>query len=260
MKKKYSLALWGGAARGLVHIWVLKYLNENKIWISEISWTSMWAIIASLYCIWKSTDEIIDIAKNINYLKLIDPNFKTWFLKWNKVYNLLKKIFWDQKIEDQKIKLKILATNITTWRKRVFKKWKIIDALRASFSLPWVFVPYEIDWELYIDWGVSNNLPIECLRTKNVIAVSALKTITWPLITKRKFMWMKINRMFLNLNYQILHRTILLMMKQNEIKSLETKNKNIISVQPNFWELEYYSFNRIDEFVDLGYNEIKNKL
>ena len=120
--------------------------------------------------------------------------------------------------------------------------------------------PYEIDEELYIDGWVSNNLPIECLRTKNIIAVSALKTITWPLKTKRKIMWMKIDRMFLNLNYQILHRTILLMMKQNEIKSLEITNKNIILIQPNFWDLEYYSFNKVDEFVELGYKEIKKMM
>ena len=120
MSKKYSIALGGGAARGLVHIWVLKYLNKNKIWISEISWTSMWAIIGALYCIGKDIDEIINIAKNINYIKLVDPSFKTWLLKWNKVYKLLKEIFWNQKIEDQKIKLKIVATNIATWKKRVF--------------------------------------------------------------------------------------------------------------------------------------------
>lgn len=260
MSKKYSLALWGWAARGFIHIWVLKYFEENNLEIWEISWTSMWAIIASLFVIWKSTDEIIEFAKSINYIKLIDPSLKIWLVKWKKVYKLLEKIFWDSRIENRDIKLKIVATNLITWKKKVFTKWKIIDALRASFSLPWIFTPHEIEWEQYIDGWVTNNLPIDCLKWENIIAVSALKNIKWPIKTKKSFFWFNINRNIFDLNYQVLHRAIVLMMKQNEIKSLESKNNNILLINPNFWELEYYNFNKIDNFVELWYKEIKKKL
>jgi len=256
MSKKYSVALWGWAARWLAHIWVLKYIEENKIDINEISWTSMWAIIWALFAIWKSAGEIVEFAKSINYFKLFDLQFKTWILKWNKVYKKLEEIFWDSNIEDQDIKLKIIATNIISWKKKVFTEWKIVDAIRASISLPWIFVPYEIEWEQYVDGWITNNLPIESLRWKNIIAVSALKKITGPLKTKRSFLWLKFNRLFLNLNYQILHRSIVTMMKQNEIKSLESKNKEILLIEPFFWDLDYYSFNKIDEFVEIWYKEI----
>ncbi len=260
MQKKYSLALGWWAARWLTHIWVLKYLQEQKIEISEISWTSMWAIVWSLFAIWKSIDEIIDFAKSINYFKLADFSFSLWLLKWDKVYKKLEEVFWNKKIENQKIKLKIITTNIITWKKKVFEKWKIVDALRASFSLPWIFVPFKINWEKYVDWWIINNLPIESLKWKNIIAVSALKNVNWPILTKRKIFWLSFKRQFLNLSYQIIHRTILLMMKQNEIRSIESKNKNILLIQPNFWELDYYSFNKVGEFVELGYKEIKKKI
>lgn len=257
MQKKYSLALWGWAARWLAHVWVLKYLEENNIEIGEISWTSMWAIIGSMYCIWKKSNEIIDFAKNINYLKLIDFDFKNWLFKWNKVYKLFEEIFWDKKIEDQNIKLIIVATDLITWKKTFFKKWKIIDALRASISLPGIFTPFEINNILYVDWWISCNLPIEALNWKNIIAVSALKKVNWPLLKTRKFLWITFNRQFFNLNYQVLHRTIVIMMKQNEIKSMETKNKNITLIEPSFWDLDYYNFNKIDDFVEIWYKEIK---
>jgi hypothetical protein len=39
---------------------------------------------------------------------------------------------------------------------------------------------------------------------------------------------------FFEINYQILQRAILLMMEQNEEKSLKTQGKNILFVKPDF--------------------------
>jgi len=83
--KKYSLALWGWAARWLAHIWVFKYLEEKEIEITEISGTSMWAIIWSLISIWMSSKEIISFYDNLNFVKLLDIDLKTGLLKWKKI-------------------------------------------------------------------------------------------------------------------------------------------------------------------------------
>ena len=80
----YSLALWWWSARWLVHIWVLKYLQENEIKIKEVAWTSMWAIIAAFIAIWKDWNYIRDFAQNINYFKLVDFDLSLWVLKWKK--------------------------------------------------------------------------------------------------------------------------------------------------------------------------------
>lgn len=49
---------------------------------------------------------------------------------------------------------------LKTWEKIIFKSWKLIDALRASISLPGIFKPYEIDHIKYIDWWLKSNLPV----------------------------------------------------------------------------------------------------
>lgn len=260
MNKQYSLALWGWAARGFIHIWVLQYLEEYNIEINEISGTSMWAIIWSLYAIWKKPEEITQIAKDVNYLKLIDIDLKHGFLKWDKVQKLLDSIFWDIQIEELKIKLHIVATCLETWDRKVFTSWKISDAVRASLSLPWIFKPKQI-WEFsYIDGWITTNLPIDVLEGEHIIWVSALKAITWELSIKRKFLGMNINKWFLNLNYQIIHRTILSMMKQNEERSLEKVKWDFIFILPDFWKLDYYNFKDIEAFTLLWYNEIQKKL
>ena len=112
MKKEYSLALWWWAARWFAHIWVIKYLEENNICINEISGTSIWAIIWWLYALWKTSKEIEEFAKSINYFKLIDLDFKLGLFKGKNVYEKLKEIFLNKKIEDLDISLKIVATNI----------------------------------------------------------------------------------------------------------------------------------------------------
>ena len=255
--KKYSLALWGWAARWLAHIWVLKYLEEKNIEIEEISWTSMGAIIASLIAIWKNSDEIKEFAKSINYLKMADFDFKTGLLKWEKIKKKMEELFWDKKIEDCKIPLKIIATNLEKAESRIFTKWKIVDILRATFSLPWIFTPQNIDWEDYIDWGIMMNLPIEALDWKNIIAVSALKINTWKIVEEKKFLWINIKTGFWKNNFEIIKRSVILMMKVNEDNSLKTPNKNIKFIRPNFWKLDIMHFNKIDEFIKIGYRDAK---
>jgi len=255
--KKYSLALWWWAARGFAHIWVLKYLEEKNIEIEEISGTSMWALVGAFIAIWKSSEEIKDFAKSVNFLKLADFDFKTGLLKWNKVEKLLEEVFWDKKIEETKTPLKIVATNVETAESKIFTSWKIVDAIRASVSLPWIFTPKEIDGNHYVDWWIMMNLPIETLEWKNILAISALKINTWKIVKERKFLGINIKTGFWKNNYEIIKRSVVLMMSVNENNSLKSLDKNINFIRPDFWELDVMHFNKIDEFFEIGYRDAK---
>ena len=215
----------------------------------------MGAIVAALYAVWKTSDEMRQIAKQVPYLKLVDMSVRYGFVKGKKIYKHFHKIFWDMKIEDTKIPLHIVAMNVETGKKRVFREWKIIDALRASISLPTVFVPYEYEGNTYIDGGVVNNLPIESLKTQNVIAVTVLKKITWKLKKKKKYFGIWFDVSFVNINFQILQRTILSMMQQNEDRSVHDSKKNVTLLDPEFWDLDIYHFHKVDEMVEVGYKE-----
>ena len=60
-----------------------------------------------------------------------------------------------------KIPLKIIATNIDTGEKVVFTEGRVVDAVRASFSIPGIFAPALIDGAQHIDGGIVANLAIE---------------------------------------------------------------------------------------------------
>jgi len=258
MQNEYWLALWWWAARWLAHIWVYKYIEENNIKITEVSWTSMWAVIAAMIAIWKTNIDMILFAKNINYLKLWDFDFSTWLLKWDKIEKTLEEVFWDKHIEDTKIPLSIVATNIELSETVIFTKWRIVDALRASISLPWIFVPKNIDWIDYVDWWIMMNLPIEALNNKNIIASSALKINKWNIVKEKSFLWLNFKSWFFKNNYEIIKRSVIAMMKVNEDISLKTEWKDILLLRPDFWKLDIMDFNKVDNFVELWYKEITN--
>jgi NTE family protein len=257
--KKCSLALGGGSFRWFIHIWVLKYLEEKNIEIVELAGASMWAIVASLIAVWKNSDDITKIAKSINFVRLIDVDLSFWFIKWKKVLKKLEELFWEIRIEDLKIPLKIVATNVETGGRKIFTEWRIADALRASLSLPWIFIPYKIWDSYYIDGWVVNNLPVDVLKWENIIWVSALKNMKWPLTSKTKILGFEMKASFFKFNSQIMRRMILYMMKQNETRSIKYK-KNAIIIRPNFWDLDFQDYNKVDEFVELGYEAAKKKL
>ena len=253
--KNFGLALWGWAARWFAHIWVIKYLEEKSLIPSEVAWTSMWAIIAACVACWFDSAKIIWIIKEVDFFKLIDFDFKKWLIKWDKIKKKFKDIFWETTFDQTKIPLKIIATDICSWKKVIFKSWSLVDALRASVSIPWVIAPYHLDDTDYIDWGIVNNLPIEVLDSEVVLAVSVLRNISRPIKESTSLFNIDFKKTFIWINYQILQKTIDIMMSQNEERSLSTKWKNIIHIHPEFEGIDYYEFHKSKEIVEIWYLE-----
>lgn len=258
---KYGIALGGGAAKGYAHIGVLKFLIEKNIKITEISGASMGALVGALFAMGKTTDELIAIAREVDYSKMVDVDWDFLFLKGEKMKSVLKKYLGDITFEELKIPLKVVATDLETGERKIFQTGSVLDAVRASVSLPILIKPYEIDGVKYIDGGVSCNLPVDILSTYYKIAVSLHKKRFLPEpVQKKKFLGFELPDGISNLNFQIANKVIENMMSQNEkwSYSLATGKKQFLDF--DFWDLDSTSFDRVDEFVKLGYETAKNEL
>jgi len=64
---KIGVVLSGGGAKGLAHIGILKALEKANIYPDYITGTSMGSIVAALYSLGYSPDELEQIALNINW-------------------------------------------------------------------------------------------------------------------------------------------------------------------------------------------------
>ena len=83
----------GGGARGLAHIGVIKALEENEIPIDYVTGTSMGAIVAALYAMGYSPDEMIASITSDDfqrwYTGTMDKNYMFYFKRNADVPELL---------------------------------------------------------------------------------------------------------------------------------------------------------------------------
>ena len=160
--KKVALVLSGGGAKGLGHVGVIKELEKYDVQIDFISGTSMGAIIGAIYALEGNLD-IIEKYINMNKKKLIslsDISFSLkGLIKGRAIEDILSDLYGNSTFKDTKIPLVINAVDAHTGKEVVFRSGKIIDAVRASMSIPVVFAPKNINGKIYVDGGVVNNAP-----------------------------------------------------------------------------------------------------
>jgi len=193
-RPKTGLALSGGAARGLAHIGVLKALEEESIPIDMISGTSAGALVGACYAKEKQATALEEIALGIDWKKmarLFDLNLMLlWkgFVQGQKVKSTLSSIIGDVKFEDLQIPLAVVAADVESMEPVVIKEGSVIDAVRASISMPVIFTPMKWGDRFLIDGGVVDPMPVDVVRDMGaevVIAVDAL-AISHKIVKCRK--------------------------------------------------------------------------
>ncbi|MBC75188.1 MAG: patatin [Halobacteriovoraceae bacterium] len=161
---KIGLALGGGAAKGIAHIGVLKAFEEEKIEITCISGTSIGALVAAYHAFGKSSDEIMDMGKELSFSKVANFTLrKRGFFTTDSIRNMILRDLGDVNIEDSKVPLAIIATDISTGEKIVFKHGSLVQAVCASVAVPGAYVPIEHEGRLLVDGGITENVPVSVL-------------------------------------------------------------------------------------------------
>jgi NTE family protein len=166
--RKVGLALGSGGAKGLTHIAVIEYLETLGIPIHMIAGSSIGAVVGALYCTGSMQKFKADVLKFSlrEMLSFIDPVMPRsgliegkGFVKFMERYLSPK-----MKIEDLKVPLAIMATDYVSGAPVVFRSGSILEALRASISIPGVLVPVGYRGTLLVDGGVANPLPVNVVR------------------------------------------------------------------------------------------------
>ncbi len=256
MNKQFSLVLGGGAARGMAHIGIIERLDE--LWLSpvEISGTSIGAVIGAFFAAWYRGVEMRKIALETNFLKLIDLDLKNWLLKWNKIMKYLSNYLGNTNFSELKIPLSIVATDINTGEKIIFREGRIIDAIRASIGVPWVFVPYKHNGMHLVDGGIIENLPIEVIESNYpVIAVSVQLDITKKIKVKKSFLFP--NGTMLSNSYGIIRKMVGIMIAQNELRSIHSR-ESVLLIRPWREDIDYYDFKKMNIMINEGYKVAKD--
>ena len=162
-KKTVSLVLGSGGARGLAHIGVIKWLEENNYEIKSIVGCSIGSLIGGVYAAGKLDqlgDWMISLTK-MDVISLLDVSWTgSGIFKGDKVINVLVEFIGDIQIEDLPIPFTAVAADIEAEKEVWINSGSLFGAIRASVSLPLFFTPYDYNGIKLIDGGVLNPVPI----------------------------------------------------------------------------------------------------
>jgi len=158
-----SLVLGSGGARGLAHIGVIRWLEEQGYEIASISGCSMGALIGGIYAAGKLDvfEQWVRDINKVDILTLLDLSWqKNGLVKGDKIIATLTDLVGDIEIEQLPIKFTAVAADIANEKEVWLSSGSLFDAIRASISLPLFFTPFNYKGVDLIDGGVLNPVPI----------------------------------------------------------------------------------------------------
>lgn len=174
-RPKVGLALGSGGARGFAHLGVLKVLKEEGIPIDLIAGSSMGALIASFYGVGIEMERLYKLSgafKRKYYLDFTVP--KMGFISGKRVKDFIRVFTHGKNIEELSLPVGIVATDLLTGEKVVFKKGPITNAVRASISIPGIFVPEKYNGRMLVDGGVADRVPVSVAKEMGADIVIAV--------------------------------------------------------------------------------------
>jgi len=180
---KFGLALGSGSARGLAHVGVIQVLEAYGIPIDIIAGTSIGSVVGSLYAAGASIDQLEEAAlsmKKSTTLFLIDPTLPhSGLISGKKIEEMLNDLALEDKtFDDLKIPFAAVATDVESGAEVILNQGKVIDAVRASISIPGIFTPVKYQNYYLVDGGVVDPVPVDVVQKMGadiIIAVSLAK-------------------------------------------------------------------------------------
>ena len=168
-----GLVLSGGGARGLTHLGVMKALVEMDVRITVISGTSAGSVIGALYCHGYSVDEIFKMITT-GYFRFMKPAWTiSGLLSLDSLGAELLRYMPENSFESLKTNLVVAATNLEAGAVTYFRSGELIPAVLASCCVPAVFKPIEIKSVMYVDGGITDNLPVKPVREESRVIVGS---------------------------------------------------------------------------------------
>ena len=162
-RPKIGLALGSGLARGWAHIGVLRALKKHGIEPDIIAGTSIGALVGGAQACDK-LDELEEWARSLTRMKVmgyLDLKVRSGgLIGGKKLYQLMYEHFGDVRIEDLDMPFTAVATDMVTGHEVWLRRGKMIDVMRASFSLPGVFPPVRRHNRWLVDGALVNPVPL----------------------------------------------------------------------------------------------------
>jgi NTE family protein len=195
-----ALVLSGGGAKGLAHIGVLKVLDRLGYRPDLVVGTSMGAIVGAMYASGYSGEQLDSLARRHSLAEVVraEPRLLARttgslrpLIQWEpgrRGLRLRAAVVDEAEInalvtagllpgnlraagdfDSLPIPFRAIVTNLATGQARVLDRGDLAQAVRASFAIPVVFRPVQLDDSLFVDGGIADNVPVAPARAEHGI-------------------------------------------------------------------------------------------
>jgi len=279
--KKTALVLGGGGARGWAHIGVIQALNEQNIPITHIAGTSIGALVGAFFAagtldILRKNALEIDWKKTLGYLDPVLP--KSGLIRGHKITSFIRQYLGVSLINEAAIPFCAVATDLISSREVVFSHGDMVEAVRASISIPGIFTPVKNGDSLLVDGGLINPLPVDVARNMGadqVIAVDLNSTQLGHSLTAeqqtagqqeenasdnpgKEWRTGNPNRKEMNI-FEILTATTNIIEVQITRAKLAVHPPELL-ISPNLGHIDYLEFTKAEAAISIGYDEARRCL
>ena len=177
LPKNIGLALGSGSARGWAHIGVIRALAEAGIEIRCIAGTSIGSLVGAAFALNK-IDVLEDFARQLDWKQIVsflDVTFpRSGLIDGEKITDFFRGHVREINIEELPLRYCAVATDLTTGREFVLNKGDLIEAIRASISVPGIFTPVKKNSGFLVDGGLVNPVPVSAARNMGADYVIAV--------------------------------------------------------------------------------------
>ena len=274
-RPKVGLVLSGGGARGAAHIGVLKVLEELRVPVDLIVGTSMGSIVGAAYATGLSVAEMEKVIKTITTDRLFtdnpprqdqtmrrkDDDLRPYFVPELAVtqdgvqlpkglvsgvaleaeLRRLVQVASARSFDELPIPFRAIATDIGTGEMVVLKEGSVVQAIRASMSVPGAVAPVALGRRQLVDGGLVRNLPVDIARSMGAEIIIAVNLGT-PLLKPEQI------TSALSVSVQMLN----ILTEQNVGRSLAELTPRDILISPELGDYSAADFDHLVKTVPIG--------
>ena len=217
-----ALVLGSGGARGYAHIGAIEVLEQAGIKPDFIVGTSAGSLVGALYAQGKTAAQLRDIALNMKANDVRDIRIdKKGFFDGKKIQDYVNSLVDDMPLHKLPTPMYVVATQLQHGQKVVFNHGDTGQAVRASVSIPSMFIPTEIADVEYVDGGLVSPVPVNVARDLGADIIIAVDILAQPAYTETNNVWGLFNQ---NINIM-----------QQHLARQELKHADIV-IQPDIRE------------------------
>ncbi len=273
IESRVSLALGGGAAKGLAHVGVLRGLEEDGIEVAAIAGTSMGSIVGALFARGMKAVEMEAFFTAVEWSSLARIMLRS--VNGGAFSDLLTETLGSESIEDLDLPYAAVCCDLESGSEVVVRQGPLAEAVRASSAIPGILPPVVIEGRTLVDGAmvtpvpskVAGRLADEPVLSVNVLqppkagqgsrVVARLIEATAPapilagvdgIIPRRGKAWWRRRRQFPN-RLNVLMRSMH-MMQYNLSVSAEGAGS---AIQPDVGSFAWLDFHRAPEIMAAGH-------